>query len=83
MVDYSPTTTDLVSAAEEADKTFEANSFCPSNVSFSVECLPARYESPSSPTALDDDGNADSRARVRERPNIEQFNRSGYGPPEI
>jgi hypothetical protein len=54
----------LISATEEADKTFEANSFCPSDVSFSAEHLPTRYEPPSSPVAPDDDGDAHSGAGI-------------------
>jgi hypothetical protein len=54
----------LISATEEADKTFEANSFCPSDVSFSAEHLPTRYEPPSSPVAPDDDGDGHSGAGI-------------------
>jgi hypothetical protein len=71
----------LVSATEEADKTLEANSFCPSDVSFSAEHLPTGYESPGSPAAVDDNGNTHSRTCIRECPTVEQFSRSGMPRP--
>lgn len=43
-----------------SDEKLEANCFGPSNVTSTIECLPARDKTPRSPFVIDDDGNADA-----------------------
>ena len=50
----------LLVATEETDKTFKANSLCPPDIAFSIQGFPSWNESPSSPSALYDDGNANT-----------------------
>ena len=48
------------SARESGDgihEEFEADSFCPANVLFSIECFPAREQVPGPPALSNNDGN--------------------------
>ena len=58
---------------EMAYQTFKANSFCPSDISSSLQGLPSWDEPPGSPPAQDDDGHLKARACIRECANIEQL----------
>lgn len=59
---------DMLWLAQEArdgtDKEFKANSFCPCNVSLSIEGPPSWEESPGSPSFTNDNCNSDSRASI-------------------
>jgi hypothetical protein len=65
---YGKVLASCASVAEVADKTLEANSFGPTDVSFTVESLPSKDEFPSSPSALDN--NANARTCIRECPKV-------------
>ena len=64
-------------------KTLEANSFSPTNVSLTMQSFPSQDKSPSSPLFLDDDGNANIRAHVREYTGITQLDWSDDGAAEV
>jgi hypothetical protein len=68
---------------EGSDQAFEPNTFCPANVPFSVKGLPTRYKSPGSPAVSNDDGDANSRARIRECSNVTQLNWARDGPAQV
>jgi len=56
-----------VNAASEGEqKELESDCFCPCDVSFPIECLPAWDEAPGSPSFADDDANTDARASIGE-----------------
>ena len=58
---------------ENSDKAFKANGFSPSDVSFAIECcLPPGNEVPCSPSVTDYDGDANSRACIREHSNVDE-----------
>ena len=51
---------------DSPDEELETYGFSPSDVSRSVECLPAWDEMPCSPSVLDGDGNAEARTCIGE-----------------
>ena len=67
---YGKVPANCASVMEVADKTLKASSFGATNVLLTIEGLPSRDEPPSSPSALDDDGDTDARACIRECPKI-------------
>jgi hypothetical protein len=67
---YGKVPANCASVTEVADKTLEANSFGPTDVPLTIEGLPSGDEPPSSPSALDSDGDPNARACIRERPKI-------------
>ena len=64
---------------EVAYLTFEVNSFCPSDISLSVQGLPSWNKPPGPPLTQDNNGNSKTRAHIRKCTNVEQLNEQGKG----
>ena len=69
---------------ENPDEALKTDGFGPSDVSFPVErCCPPRDEAPCSPSVTDRDGDTNSRARIRERSNVDECSWCGDRAAEV